>query len=72
MHFKAENLRIPKHPQLLFLVQNLRVLQPSKQGVIFCGTPCSKLIEVGIFCPLQQKLSDVFDIEYPGQFFIKL
>ena len=30
MHFKAENLRIPKHPRLLFLAQNLRVLRPSK------------------------------------------
>ena len=30
MHFKAKNLRIPKHPRLLFLAQNLGVLQPSK------------------------------------------
>ena len=30
MHFKAENLTIPKHPQLLFLAQNLGVLRPSK------------------------------------------
>ena len=27
MHFKAENLRIPKHPQLLILAKNLWVLQ---------------------------------------------
>ena len=40
MHFKAESLRIPKHPRLLFLAQNLGVLRPSKQGIIFCGTPC--------------------------------
>ena len=30
MHFKAENLQIPKHLRLLFLAQNLGVLQPSK------------------------------------------
>ena len=30
MHIKAENLRIPKHPRLLFLAQNLWVLWPSK------------------------------------------
>ena len=30
MHFKAENLRIPKHPRLLFLAQHLGVLRPSK------------------------------------------
>ena len=30
MHFKAENLRIPKHSRLLFLAQNLGVLQPFK------------------------------------------
>ena len=30
MHFKAENLRIPKHPRLLVLAQNLWVLRPSK------------------------------------------
>ena len=30
MHFKAENLTIPKHPQLLFLAQYLGVPRPSK------------------------------------------
>ena len=40
MHFKAENLQIPKHPWLLFLTQNLKVLQPPKQRSIFSGTPC--------------------------------
>ena len=30
MHFKAENLRIPKHPRLLFLAQNLWMLRPPK------------------------------------------
>ena len=30
MHFKAENLRIQKHPALLILAQNLKVLWPTK------------------------------------------
>jgi len=33
--WKAENLRIPKHPRLLFLAQNLGVLQPSKKRCNF-------------------------------------
>ena len=39
MHFKAENLTIPKHPRLLFLAQNLGVLWPSKSwGHFFWDT----------------------------------
>ena len=39
MHFKAENLTIPKHPRLLFLAQNLGVLRPSKSwGHFFWDT----------------------------------
>ena len=34
-------LRIPRHPWLLILAQNLRVLWPPKQRSIFSGTPCS-------------------------------
>ena len=40
MHFKAKNLTIPKHPRLLILAQNLKVLWPPKQRSIFSGTPC--------------------------------
>ena len=43
MHFKAENLQIPKHPWLLFLAQNLKVLRPPKQRSIFSGTPCTNV-----------------------------
>ena len=35
MHFKAENLRISKHPQLSIVAQNLKELRPPKQRSIF-------------------------------------
>ena len=39
MHFKAENLTIPKHPWLSFLAQNIGVLRPSKSwGHFFWDT----------------------------------
>ena len=55
MHFKAENLTIPKHPRLLFLAQNLGVLRPSKTwGHFFWDTLylCNKLWREGYSIPL--------------------
>ena len=48
MHFKAKNLRIPKHPRLLFLAQNLGVLQPSKTRYHFLWDTLYKIWNISI------------------------
>ena len=39
MHFKAENLRIPKHPQLLILAKFIGAMAPQNKGAFFLGHP---------------------------------
>ena len=57
MHFKAENLTIPKHPRLLFLAQNLGVLWPSKSWGHFFWDTLYMFIIFGFFQLAKSKTS---------------
>ena len=61
MHFKAENLRIPKHPRLLFPAQNLGVLGPSKTRYDFL---CGIKTEYVIYDQLQKIYENMFDTKF--------
>ena len=73
MHFKAENLTIPKHPRLLFLAQNLGVLWPSKTWEHFFGTTCTLSIIIIIINKAvsgyraEQRIFDELQRQFSGQ-----